>query len=375
MGEQTSAKNLDRETDDIKETNHKVQVEEGTEEKEEITLLKEIRGLLSRGITTTKQNLETSEAKEANSVILSEKPIEEKSDQEDNLLEEIRDLLSRGITIIKQNPEISEAKEANSVILSERPIEEKSDQEDNLLEEIRDLLSRRITMTKQNPEISETKEANSVILSERPIEGKSDQEDNLLKEIKDFKDNKVWVTKKTRMESEARMNKNNIFSLIIVNYYTLIVLSLSIWGLVITNQKMIDKIGLLTVISSVALFGISLFVSVFGFKEKAISFKQCYLDLSKIENQFEDILLDNHLAYSEKLWKFNEVKKEYNHILEKTDNHSFGDRLVYLKNNKKINTMEDQLAYIKYKFGDVFSKVLLVVSPVILVIFLFLGSE
>ncbi|MGE6719569.1 SLATT domain-containing protein [Peribacillus frigoritolerans] len=164
------------------------------------------------------------------------------------------------------------------------------------------------------------------------------KEDNketvILKEIKEFRDNKVWVTKKIRMDAEARMNKNNLFSLIIVNYYTLIVLSLSIWALVIESKYMVDKISLITVISSVALFGISLFVSVFGFKEKAISYKQCYLDLYRLENQFDEILLDDSLDHSKALNKFNELKKDYNHILEKTDNHSDEDRLYFLKKQK-----------------------------------------
>jgi hypothetical protein len=199
---------------------------------------------------------------------------------------------------------------------------------------------------------------------------KSNKETDLLKEIVHFKDNKVWVTKKTRIESEARMNSNNIFSLFVVNFYTLIVLSLSILGLVIAEQEMIDRISLLTVIASVTLFGISLFVSLYGYKEKAISYKQCYLDLTKIESQCQDVLLED-LDYQSKLTKFNEIKKEYSHILEKTDNHSSVDRLVYLKNNKKLNTLEDQISYKKYKFVNRIIRISIFIIPIVVLILLF----
>jgi hypothetical protein len=198
----------------------------------------------------------------------------------------------------------------------------------------------------------------------------SNKDSGLLGEITYFKDHRVWVTKKTRMESEARMNNNNIFSLFVVNFYTLIVLSLSILGLVISDQEMIDRISVLTVISSVALFGISLFVSLYGYKEKAIAYKQCYLELTKIESQCQDLILED-FDYKNRLIKYNEIKKEYNHILEKTDNHSFVDRLVYLKNNKKLSSLDDQISYYKYKFINGTIKISLFIIPIVALIILF----
>ncbi|OJE39922.1 hypothetical protein BAQ49_02840 [Bacillus proteolyticus] len=198
----------------------------------------------------------------------------------------------------------------------------------------------------------------------------SNNEAGLLGEITYFKDHKVWVTKKTRMESEARMNDNNIFSLFVVNFYTLIVLSLSILGLVISDKEMIANISVLTVISSVALFGISLFISLYGYKEKAIAYKQCYLDLTKIESQCQDLLLED-LDYKNRLIKFNEIKREYSHILEKTDNHSLVDRLVYLKNNKKLNSLDDQMSYYKYKIINRVIRISLFIIPIVALIILF----
>lgn len=231
---------------------------------------------------------------------------------------------------------------------------------------------RRLFQNKSNSENQDSKVLNEVkkLLIELTTEESSDKEKGLLAEITYFKDHRVWVTKKTRMESEARMNNNNIFSLFVVNFYTLIVLSLSILGLVIIDKGIIDRISVLTVISSVALFGISLFVSLYGYKEKAISYKQCYLDLTRIESQCQDLILQG-LGYENRLTKFNEIKKEYNHILEKTDNHSFADRLVYLRNNKKLNSLDDQIAYYKYKFVKGIIKFSLFFIPIVALIILF----
>lgn len=236
-----------------------------------------------------------------------------------------------------------------------------------LLSEIKELCTEKSKSEEEDTNIlNEIKE----LLVKLTTPENSDKEVGILKEITHFKDNRVWVTKKTRMEAEARMNNNNIFSLFVVNFYTLIVLALSILGLVMTDQQMIDRITVLTLISSVALFGISLFVSLCGYKEKAIAYKQCYLDLTKIESQCQDLLLEE-LDYPNRLIKFNEIKREYNHILEKTDNHSFVDRLVYLKNNKKLNTLEDQVSYKKYKIANRTIKISIFTIPFVALIILF----
>jgi hypothetical protein len=249
---------------------------------------------------------------------------------------------------------------------TEKDIKENSDK--ILLQEIRELF---FDMNKsEKEETIVLKEIKDLLAELTNTTEQSNKETDLLKKIEHFKDNRVWVTKKTRMESETRMNNNNIFSLFVVNFYTLVVLSLSILGLVITEQEMADKISLLTVIASVVLFGISLFVSLYGYKEKANAYKECYLDLTDIESQCQDLLLEE-LDYQKRLIKFNEIKKEYKHILEKTDNHSSVDRLVYLKTNKKLNSIEDQISYYRYKFTNKVIKVSLFIIPIVALILLF----
>lgn len=280
----------------------------------------------------------------------------------------------------------SEVKDVNSKTPDTEGIEEHSKEvvhetntkkvtEDNRIEyRVNDTLNDLRTLF---GEISKSNKEDTVILKEikELLVGlntyeKSDKVSLLSQQIDHFKDKRVWVTRKTRMESETRMNNNNIFSLFVVNFYTLIVLGLSILSLVMADEEMINRITVLTLIASVTLFGISLFVSLYGYKEKAIAYKQCYIDLTRIESQCQDLLLEN-LDFSKRLIKFNEIKKDYNHILEKTDNHSSVDRLVYLKNNGKLNNLEDQASYKKYKFRNKTVKISIFLIPFITIILIF----
>ena len=70
------------------------------------------------------------------------------------------------------------------------------------------------------------------------------------------------------MEAEARMI-GTIYFHNYSNYYTFGVLAFSIWTLVSEDSNM----SLLTVVASVGLFGLSIFVSAIGYREKALRIK------------------------------------------------------------------------------------------------------
>jgi len=182
--------------------------------------------------------------------------------------------------------------------------------------------------------------------------------------IKRFKDDKVWVTKKCRIEAEARMNRNNYISQIIVNYYTFLVLALSIWAII---DKKSEYISILTVIASVGLFGISIFINSISYGERAYKYKDSYIRISKLENELESLLESDLNEYRLKE-KFNEIRKKYNHILELTENHSEIDYM-----NVKINSSSSITADLMnkvniYKFKISIFKVVVFLIPIILII-------
>lgn len=163
---------------------------------------------------------------------------------------------------------------------------------------------------------------------------------NLKKKITNFRDNRVYITKKVRMNAEERMNRNNLHSIIILNIYTFILLCYSINAL----SSPVDKyLSIVTLIVSLAVFGVSLFVSLYGFREKALAYKMSHLELAEIETHLDILELDCHSNHKELLKLFKIYQLEYHKIMSKTDNHK---KIDYIKYNHDIKkTISSQCSY------------------------------
>lgn len=183
--------------------------------------------------------------------------------------------------------------------------------------------------------------------------------DNILKEIENFTNNRIWVTKKTRMESETRLKRNQIVSNIIINYYTFAVLAFSIWSLVLDPKSDIAKyVTLMTVISSVGLFGVTLLISSLGYRERALQFKESYLKLDSLESEFKHLSRSAYqLNKEEVIERFHILEKKYFDILSLSDNHDPIDTKKLLI-NRKMNGYELELQ--SYKKSQLFSKGLII---------------
>ena len=147
--------------------------------------------------------------------------------------------------------------------------------------------------------------------------------EDIIEEIKKFADNRIWMTKKTRMESEARLKRNHILSNIIINYYTFAVLAFSIWSLALDPESYVSKyVTLMTVISSVGLFGVTLLISSLGYRERALQFKESYLKLDSLESEFKHLSRSAYqLSKEEVIDRFHILEKKYFDILALSDNH------------------------------------------------------
>lgn len=202
--------------------------------------------------------------------------------------------------------------------------------------------------------------------------GKENEKGNrkeILNVIESFKDKRVYVTKKVRMNSEARLNKNNIHSIVLVNVYTFTVLCFSIFS--ITNETD-SKFELLGLIVSIGLFGVSLFVSLFGYREKAIAFKNSYLKINEIEGNLSTLLLNKELTDEELIKGYSACQKEYNEILDKTDNHIDKDFIAYKigSNNASVSEI---VKHIYYKISSSIIWILLYSIPLITMLLIMLA--
>ncbi|WP_088830015.1 SLATT domain-containing protein [Paenibacillus tyrfis] len=197
-------------------------------------------------------------------------------------------------------------------------------------------------------------------------------------EIKSFADNRLWRTKKARIEAEARLNKYNILSIIVVNYYTFLVLALSIWSLILdSNSDWAKYITIITVIVSVGLFGGTILVSSMNFKEKAEKFKKSYIAIEELEVEVKKLTRSlTFLTEQHKILRLSEIEKSYAEILNSTDNHSPMDNLKVLidRKNTEVKWFEKINYYFKRAASNLF--IILLFTAPILVFFLiknFLG--
>ncbi|MGG0577522.1 SLATT domain-containing protein [Priestia aryabhattai] len=198
-----------------------------------------------------------------------------------------------------------------------------------------------------------------------------EKNNNFKEEIKSLKDKRVWATKKARMEAEARMNRNNLLSQLLVNYYTFGVLAFSIWTLVSEDSNM----SLLTVVASVGLFGLSIFVSAISYREKALQYKESYLSLNELEFELKSLLRNKQVEENEIMSRLYDLEKRYTEILTKSENHSDIDYIkVLIKHNLKASS-EDLIKYYIHKVGFYIFAVLLIVAPIILTAIYMRGLE
>lgn len=184
------------------------------------------------------------------------------------------------------------------------------------------------------------------------------------KEISTLMNDRVWVTKKARMEAESRMNRNNLRAQILVNYYTFWVLSFSIWTLV--SQEI--SVSLLTVIASVGLFGVSIFVNSIGYREKALKYKDSYISLNDLEFDLKHLLREKKNSDKIEVSEINKLEKRYSEILTKSENHHDVDYIkVQLKHRINVNSSELFKYYINTAL-NYFGMIILLFSPIALLI-------
>ncbi len=192
---------------------------------------------------------------------------------------------------------------------------------------------------------------------------------NLVDEIKYLVDERVWKTKKIRMEAEARLNRNNLVSVIILNYYTFVVLAFSIWSLILDPTSQITtRISLMLVIASVGLFGVTLFLSTVGFKEKAVQFKDSYVRLDNLENGIRNLLRNMEFLDKQRvIVELQQFEEKYNEIISLSDNHSRIDYQKLVIDRKLVGHEEIRISYFSKVVFNYLAIVTAFMLPILLI--------
>jgi hypothetical protein len=91
---------------------------------------------------------------------------------------------------------------------------------------------------------------------------------------------KIYLTYKTRMTTEARLRKTALLFHILLSWYSLCLIVLSLMD--ISRKFEIENSNLISACVSVAIFGLSLFIYGERYNERADEFKSCYLKLKEL---------------------------------------------------------------------------------------------
>ncbi|MFA1822981.1 SLATT domain-containing protein [Virgibacillus oceani] len=153
--------------------------------------------------------------------------------------------------------------------------------------------------------------------------------------------NKVWITRKCRINTSDRLVFTSKVIQVLINYYTLMILSISIWSLNTTNN---NHLSLFVIIASLFLFAITIGINSLNYKERIIYLKSSYIKLDDLYIDL-NILLDE-LPFIEKKEaknRFIEIRNEYSKVLESVENHNAYDFIKF-----QISNQEDDVGYKHY---------------------------
>lgn len=183
--------------------------------------------------------------------------------------------------------------------------------------------------------------------------------------------NKIWITRKTRIFAERRMQRLDLISKVILIYYSFILVCLSI----INFKNASAAIEEIIIISSFAILITSIFLSSQRFKERAIYFKNCYIQLDELYLKICHAEENNPLK-AEELEQF---RSEYLKILDSVENHSSYDFICLrysLRKNKKTTLepfkISDYVSFWSFKaLRLVILCVLFVLPPILIFVFMF----
>jgi hypothetical protein len=174
---------------------------------------------------------------------------------------------------------------------------------------------------------------------------------------------KIWITRKSRINSAERLILTNTLSQIFINYYTLVILSISIWTL-FSNDENNNNLSFITVVASLFIFAGTVGVNSLNFKERISKFKSCYIKLDELNGDLEILKNDlSKLGSGEPRQRFEIIRSSYIKMLEDIENHHAYDYLKFQVNNKYKINYGNYLKYYFYNFVFILVILILVLIP------------
>ncbi len=159
--------------------------------------------------------------------------------------------------------------------------------------------------------------------------------------------NKIWITRKCRINASQRLKLVDLVSKLLISYFTIVILSFSIWVLYNPNDQ--SHLAFITIIASLLIYGGSMGINSLNFKERFLSLKECYIELDKLYNDLE--VLEIRLSSTEvnnMLKEFTSIRDKYEYWLKKVENHLSYDYLKFSYEQSSEFSINNIRIFLKY---------------------------
>jgi len=150
---------------------------------------------------------------------------------------------------------------------------------------------------------------------------------------------RVWKTRKSRINASDRLKSNDFISQVLIVYYSLFIITITI----VDIQNNSINFEILTLILSILILVISTFIFAMNYKERSLRLQNSYIKIDKISRQ---------ISKKENLNEdISQLEKEYDDILECSENHSYCDYLKVMfavRNNKDYIKENQPFTYLSW---------------------------
>lgn len=186
------------------------------------------------------------------------------------------------------------------------------------------------------------------------------------KEFRHLK-NRIKSTRKARIEASKRLRNKNDFYEKVLNFYSLIVLVLSIWFLNKEGAEGITATKILLVLS-LSLTFVTLFINSRNYKERAGNFETNYQQLDVLVNRIDRFLTTNEELNTLKLKEF---QREYEKLIIGKENHTNID--FYVSTPENLEQFKFNVYF--HWFKNIVMKLAVVIFPLLLLLLIFIFSK
>ncbi len=183
--------------------------------------------------------------------------------------------------------------------------------------------------------------------------------------LKERLERNIWITRKCRINASERLLKSAKFVEFLNVYYSIFVITLSLFSLIEHN----DQFSFASIVLSIALTISIVYANATGLRDRSAALKQNYIDLQGLLDQLFYI----EATETERVLT---ISAKYTELLKLSENHLSIDlyRLKCTDPSLEMNWIE-RAKYILLVLRDFLWRLFLLAMPVAGAIYLFLGGD